>query len=165
MIRIAIVIVALATINCTSSTTTETASADTGSIMSDMKLKTLDGKELKLDQYRGKALLINFWATWCRPCIKEMPSIEKAKDALKDENIEFLLVSNETRGQIKSFVRSHRYDFNYAQLDMPLARLNIQGLPTTFIINPQGEIVFNEVGARDWNSKESIQLIKDAILN
>ena len=162
MIRIVVFIIALATLNCTSSTTSETAT-EAGGMVNDIKLKTLDGDDLALDQYKGKALLINFWATWCRPCIKEMPSIEKASQALKDENIEFLLVSNEPRAQIKSFARSHRYKFNYAQLDMPLAQLNIQGLPTTYIINTQGELVFTEMGARDWNSEESIQLIKDAI--
>lgn len=163
MIRV-VVITALAIISCTSSSTTETASTEATGVIDKMKLKTLDGAELKLDQYKGKTLFINFWATWCRPCIKEMPSIEKVKETLKDENIQFLLVSNETRGQIKSFVRSHRYKFDYAQLDMPLAELNIQGLPTTMIVNPEREIVFTEMGARDWSNEESIQLIRDATL-
>ncbi|MBL6449249.1 TlpA family protein disulfide reductase [Fulvivirga sp. 29W222] len=163
MIRVVVVILVLASISCTSNTKSETSSNETTDIVDGIKLKTLNDEELKLEKFKGKALLINFWATWCRPCIQEMPSIEKASETLKEENIEFLLVSNESASQIKSFMHAHKYTFNYAQLDIPLAQLNIQGLPTTFIINPKGELTFSEMGARDWNSEESIQLIKNAI--
>lgn len=168
MAKVVVFILALYLGGCTSSTTsettsTETTSTETKSLLKDIKLKTLEGNDVDIEQYKGKNLFINFWATWCRPCIKEMPSIEKVQSQLKAENIEFLLASNETRSQIKSFTQSHGYKFNYVQLDMPLAQIDIQGLPTTIIVNPEGEIVFTEMGARDWSSEESIQLIKKAI--
>lgn len=150
-------------IGCTGSTTTETTESEPVTGHEELKLKTLDGDDIDLKEYNGKTVFVNFWATWCRPCITEMPSIEKAQERLKDKNIVFIMASNETRGQIKNFKRSHKYDFNYVQLDMPLEQLNIQGLPTTLIINPEGEIVFSEMGARDWNSEESIQLVSQYI--
>lgn len=161
MIRVIIFISGLIIMGCNGSTTSETIGSDTINIIEELKLKTIDGETLALDQYKGKTIFINFWATWCRPCITEMPSIEKAQQKLKGENLVVLMVSNEPRGQIKSFIDTHNYHFKYAQLDMPLEQLNIQGLPTTFIINPQGQLVFSEMGARDWSNEENIMLIRE----
>lgn len=161
MIRTIVLITGLLIMSCNGSTTSETAASETAYILDELKLKTIEGETLALDQYKGKTIFINFWATWCRPCITEMPSIEKAQQKFKGENLVILMVSNEPRSQIKSFIDTHNYQFKYAQLDMPLEQLNIQGLPTTFIINPQGQLVFSEMGARDWNNEENIMLIRE----
>lgn len=160
MIRSVFFVFVIIIFGCTGSTKTETSHSATENPIEDIKLKTIDGDDIDLEQYKGKTIFMNFWATWCRPCIMEMPSIEKASQKLKDEKIVFLMVSNETKGQIKDFADSHTWQFNYARLDMPLEQLNIQGLPTTYIINAEGQLVFSEMGARDWSSDENIQLIQ-----
>ncbi len=72
----------------------------TGPELSNVILSDLNGIAINLEQYKGKTMFINFWATWCKPCLKEMPSIEKAQELLKNKNIEFLFASNETADQI-----------------------------------------------------------------
>ena len=156
-----LIIFLLSSVACTSSSTTETvADAEATSIMEEIKLKDLDNHKIDLTDYKGKRVFINFWATWCRPCIAEMPSIEKAQTSLKEEPIAFLLVSNEPQAQIKKFTSSRQFDFNYARLDMPLSQLNIKGLPTTMIIDEDGQVVYNEMGARDWHDEESLKIIR-----
>jgi len=123
-----------------------------------IQFKDLSGKTVDLDIYKGKTVFINFWASWCMPCLEEMPSIEKARILLKDKNIEFLFASDETTQQIEEFKTDHEYKFNYVTVEN-MGALNITGLPTTFIFNPKGKLVFSEMGYRKWDSKENIDLL------
>lgn len=127
-------------------------------ILKRIKLRDMSGNPIDLSHYRGKTIFINFWATWCGPCIKEMPSIERAKNILKDKEIEFMVASNESVGQIQTFLKSQKLDLNYVQLEN-LEELNIQALPTTIIISPKGEVVFSETGYKEWDDPEYIELI------
>ena len=125
-------------------------------------LKDLNGQAINLDKYKGKTLFINFWATWCKPCLEEMPSIQKAQEILKNEEIVFLFASDETTEQIEKFKNKHDYNFNYARTEN-LTELNIMALPTTFIFNPNGKLVFNEMGYRQWDDQTNIDLILNII--
>lgn len=122
----------------------------------------LNGNFVNLEKYRGKTLFINFWATWCKPCLQEMPFIETAIKILEKENIEFLFVSDEDAEQIIAFKKGNRYDFNYVRIDNTAA-LNILALPTIFIFNSEGRLVFNESGSRQWDYKNNIDLIRGII--
>jgi len=123
-----------------------------------VKLKDLSDKEINLDQFKGKTVFINFWATWCKPCLQEMPSIEKAQAELKNKNVVFLLASNEEVSQIESFIKKHNYTFQYVHLEN-MEDLGIQALPTTYIFNPEGKLKFLEAGSRNWNDSASLELI------
>lgn len=127
-----------------------------------VKLKDLNDKEIDSDQFRGKTVFINFWATWCKPCLQEMPSIESAQAKLKDENVVFLLASNEEVDQIESFIKKHDYTFQYVLLEN-MEELNIQALPTTYIFNSEGELKFSETGSRKWDDSNSLNLITTII--
>ena len=127
-----------------------------------IKLTDLDNKQIDLNQHKGKTIFINFWATWCKPCLEEMPSIERAQEILKDKNIEFLFASDETTHQIEEFKTDHEYKFNYVIVEN-MGTLNIAGLPTTFIFNPTGKLVFSEMSYRRWDSKENIDLLLEII--
>ncbi len=126
-----------------------------------IKLTELNGNSFDLHQYKGKTVFINFWATWCKPCIQELPFIEKAMNQLNDEEIVFLFASNEAAEEIEQFKKNHSYKFNYVQLHN-LEELNIMTLPTTYIFNSDGELVFSEMGYRKWDSKSNIDLILNA---
>lgn len=132
------------------------------SIQEKIKIKELDGKVIDLNGYKGKTIFINFWATWCGPCIKEMPSIERAKNALKDSKIEFLVASNEAVEQIQSFTTKRNLNLHYVQLQN-LEELAIPALPTTYIISPSGELVFSETGYREWDEAANIELLTKII--
>lgn len=128
--------------------------------MAEIELLDLKMQPVNLENHKGKTIFINFWATWCKPCVEEMASIEKAKALMNANEIVFLLASSEGIEEIKEFSRNHNYTFNYVHLENGEA-LNIQALPTTFIINPKGKIVFSEMGSRNWNETANINLIKN----
>ncbi len=123
-----------------------------------LHLTDLHDQPINLEEYKGKTVFINFWATWCKPCREEMPSIQEAMKILKNEKIEFLFASDETTEQIEKFKAAHDYSFNYVKVEN-LSDINIMGLPTTFIFNPNGELIFSEIGYRKWDDKANIDLI------
>ena len=123
-----------------------------------IKLTGLDSKPINLNQYRGQTIFINFWATWCKPCLQEMPSIKKAMEILKNENIVYLFASDEAVEQIEKFKNNHPYPFQYVKAEN-MEVLNIMALPTTYIYSPQGKLVFSEMGYRKWDDKSNIDLI------
>ena len=123
-----------------------------------LALKDLNDHVINLKEYKGKIIFINFWATWCKPCLEEMPSIQKAQEILKDKSIIFLFASDELAEQIENFKSEHDYNFNYVRTEN-LAELNILALPTTFIFDINGKLVFNEMGYRKWDDKTNIDLI------
>ena len=125
-------------------------------------LTDLTDQPIDLEKYKGKTVFINFWATWCKPCREEMPSIKEAMNILKDEKVEFFFASDESKEQIEDFKKAHDYNFNYVRAEN-LANFRIMGLPTTFIFNPGGELVFSEMGYRKWDEKANIDLILNKV--
>lgn len=128
-----------------------------------IKLKTLEGDKIDLEAYEGKTIFLNFWATWCAPCIKEMPSIASAQEKLKDSPVVFLLASNEDPKKIEAFSKRKDLNLNYVLLDMSFEELSIYSLPTTFIIDKKGKVIFKEAGIREWDSSDNISFIKNKI--
>ncbi|MBM3414946.1 MAG: TlpA family protein disulfide reductase [Bacteroidetes bacterium] len=127
-----------------------------------IKLNKLSGEQFDLSGYKGKTVFVNFWATWCRPCIEEMPSIQRAMEIIKHENIEFLFATDETAGQIEKFKQRYNFPFHFVQTNNYQA-YGIMVLPTTFIFNKEGKLVFSEMGYRKWDSKSNIDLLKSII--
>jgi thiol-disulfide isomerase/thioredoxin len=132
--------------------------------ISKVKLKELTGQSIDLAQFEGKAVFINFWATWCKPCIVEMPTIAAAQEKLKNEKVVFLFASNEEPDRIEKFAKKHSYDFHYVRLEN-MEALKIQALPTTFIFDPEGKIKFSENGFRAWDEAVNIELITKIVTN
>jgi thiol-disulfide isomerase/thioredoxin len=130
--------------------------------MDHIKLTDLSGNSINLDSYKGKTVFINVWATWCKPCLQEMPTLAIAKDRLKEEPIVFLFASNESLDQIAKFKNKQTFDFQYVHLTN-MEELSIQALPTTFIFDAQGELKFSEVGFRQWNDSVSMNLLNEII--
>ena len=123
-----------------------------------VKLTDLKSNSISLNHYAGKTIFLNFWATWCKPCITEMPTIEKAQNILKKEGVVFLMASNEAKEEIDAFGKAHNFNFNYCQI-LNSEELGIEGLPTTFIFNQEGKLVFSELGYRKWDEKSNIDMI------
>ena len=137
-----------------------TAQVKEGENAPNFTLKNLDGKEISLNQFRGKHVLINFWATWCGPCKIEMPSLEALYERFKDRNFVLLAISNDMFGAniVKPFVKAHNINFPVL-LDQRLKVSNAFGvvsLPTTFMIDPQGKIIGALFGAEDWATPNNI---------
>jgi thiol-disulfide isomerase/thioredoxin len=128
----------------------------------EIELTTLSGEPIDLSVYKGKAIFINFWATWCKPCVQEMPSLQRLSETLGNESIVFLFASEESAEEIETFRLAKNFSMNFLRTGS-LTDLNITGLPTTFILNKEGRLIFSEMGAREWDSESSINLVKEII--
>lgn len=129
------------------------------------KLKDTNGNKINLSQSKGKVVFINMWATWCPPCVGEMPEIQNLYDNFKNnENIDFYLVSNESLSKINKFIESKNYDLPvfHSEENTPSA-FRSRSIPTTFLINKSGEIVIKETGATNWGGKKMIKIVKELI--
>lgn len=121
----------------------------------------LNGMPVDISMFVGKKVLINFWATWCAPCKKEMPDLLEAQKILKKENYIFLLISDESQAQILDFKKKTNYDFTFLKSTKPTTTLGIYALPTTFVYNEKGEKVDKIIGAVQWSSEKMIGKLKN----
>ena len=127
----------------------------------DWTVKSLDGQDFKMADAKGKVVFLNFWATWCPPCVAEMPSIQKLHEKLKDEGVVFLCISNEETSKVSRFVREKGFAFPiYTMQGSPPAVFKSRGIPATFILSPGGKIAFKHVGGAKWDDEKSIDFIK-----
>ena len=112
---------------------------------------------------KGKVVLINFWATWCPPCIAEMPSMQKLYNDYEDK-IVFLFVTNDSYSGINPFLTKHNYTFKvYRPVNEYPEFFNISTIPRTFLIDKKGHVIIDESGAANWNSN-SIRETIDRLL-
>ena len=127
-----------------------------------LHLFDLNGDPVATAELKGKRIFLNFWATWCKPCLAEMPSIDRAALALADKNVIFIAASDEKPEKVETFKEKNNYKFEIVSTKADLSTLGIYALPATFIFDESGKLVHKETGAREWDSPESIQLITES---
>ncbi len=131
----------------------------------DWNLKTLDGEAVSLESFRGKTVLLNHWATWCGPCVAEMPSLAALHESIDRDDVAIVLVSTEDAHTIRSFLERKGLSLPaYVAEDVP-AVFETPGIPATFILDPAGAIVYSHVGAANWDSddcREFLNAIADS---
>jgi thiol-disulfide isomerase/thioredoxin len=122
----------------------------------DFPLLTLDGKTANVSDFKGKVIFINLWATWCPPCIAEMPNIHKLYQKVSAENIAFVMVSmDEDIEKAKKFIKRKEYTFPVYTLKSGLPEtFETNIIPTTFVINPSGKIVMRKEGMAKYDTEE-----------
>ncbi len=131
-----------------------------------LTLPDLQGKPHQLAEYRGQVVLINFWATWCPPCVHEMPSMQHLKSRLAGKPFTMLGVNiGETRETINSFLGKVEVDFTILmdQDGEALAAWRVHVFPTSFIVDAKGKIRYAVVGGIDWDAVEVVEKIKDLL--
>lgn len=137
--------------------------AEERKIISNYNWMLKDDSQTTLDfnSIKGKVIVINFWATWCPPCVAEMPSLERLYQNYKDhDEIMFLFVSNEDAKVINSFMSKKDYTFRvYQSLTNYPKELDVTTIPRTFIISKKGEIVMDKSGPADWSSDSVVNTI------
>lgn len=136
-----------------------------GTLAPDFSLPDLNGKMVRLSDYKGKAILLNIWATWCPPCVQEMPSMEKLHQELKNENFAIVAVSIDSSGPqvVSPFMKNHNLSF-LTLLDTKGIVKNLYhttGVPESLIIDKSGNIVEKIIGPRDWATPEAIKYFRD----
>ena len=120
----------------------------------DFELSDIDGKIHHLSDYRGKVLIVNFWATWCPPCREEMPSMERAWQKIKDEGMMMLAINvGEDEDTIFQFTASYPETFPLLldQDSEVVGPWGVRGLPTTYVVDPKGRVVYRAIGGREWD--------------
>ena len=131
-----------------------------------LALRDLTGKLHRLEQYRGKVVLINFWATWCAPCREEMPSINKLRASLTGQPFTVLAVNlAEPETRIRRFMEQVPLDFSVLlDRDTSAAKAwKARVLPASFVVGPDGAIRYSVLGELDW-SDEKIRRIMLALM-
>lgn len=125
-----------------------------------LKLTDLDGKEVSPAMFKHQKVLVNFFATWCGPCIRELPSLERVETYFSKEDFQLILISDEPVERLKDFKQSTGLMFTILHSEKKLHDLKIETIPTTYLLNSKGEIVFKKTGEEDWGSEAMIGKLK-----
>lgn len=130
----------------------------------DFSLKDINGKQVNLKDYQGKVIMLNFWATWCPPCRKEMPSMEVLYNKLKGRNFEMLAVNvQEDANTVKDFIIKNKYTFPVLVDPKAEAAVKYQArsIPTTYIIDTKGKLAGGFIGAKEWDTDNVIRILTE----
>jgi thiol-disulfide isomerase/thioredoxin len=136
----------------------------------ELKFKDLDGRMHDLAELRGKVVLINFWATWCPPCRREMPSMERLTQTLKGKPFVALAVDvGEDADTIETFISQLDTTLSFPILldtrGHSMKAWKVAGLPTTFLVDKQGRIVASAIGGREFDHPEIVKTIRELLEN
>jgi thiol-disulfide isomerase/thioredoxin len=121
-----------------------------------------EGLLIQGDELKGKTVFINLWATWCPPCVAEMPDINRLYNEVASDDIVFLMISlDEDFEKAKTFVQKKSYDFKIHQFaSTPPSSLYSKIIPTSFVLSPDGNIVVRKEGMAKYNSKSFREFLK-----
>ena len=125
-------------------------------------LDSIDGVSISLDDYKGKFVLLNFWATWCAPCRKEMPALDRLHNKLNNGNFEVVGIHvGPSLSGVQRFLEQVPVEFTILiDQNMELSNWGVLGLPTTFLVNPEGQLVYRAVGEREWDSAKIVRFLR-----
>jgi len=129
----------------------------------DFSLTVLSGGSARLSDYKGKVVILNFWATWCPPCVAEMPSMENLYKQYKDKGVEILAVDlRENVNTVRQFINNNGYTFPVLlDRDGRVGGLyGVEAIPTTYIIDREGKIAGRIVGSIYWDTPQVIAAIE-----
>ena len=122
-------------------------------------LGTINSETINFNQSEGKVIVVNFWATWCPPCIAEMPELQELYDTYNDK-VDLYFITNDPPEKVKLFLKSNGYDLPvYFQIEKAPKILESSSLPTTYLLSKNGDVVIKKIGAASWNSDKVHQTI------
>jgi thiol-disulfide isomerase/thioredoxin len=131
-----------------------------------LKLNSLEDNMVNIKDFKGKVVIVNFWATWCPPCRAELPSLSRMYEKYKSKNIVVLAVNiGEDAGTAFSYLNNLEPSPSFPVLldtdTKTMRRWGVVGIPTTFIINKKGQIVYKAIGGRDFDDKNLVNKITE----
>ena len=129
----------------------------------DWQLVDTMGNSLNFEEVKGKVVLVNFWATWCPPCVAEMPSLQSLYNDYNDKVV-FMFVAQDKAEKVSAFMKKKGYDLPvyYSRTEAP-SLLTAKSIPTTYILNKESRIVVAKIGVADWNS-DKIRKVLDGLV-
>ena len=136
------------------------AGSDLGPADFSWKVDDLDGKPVEFASFQGKTVFLNVWATWCGPCVKEMPSIASLAADPKLKGVTFVCVSvDDSPDTVKRFLKGKGWPMTILHASGVPKVFETDGIPATFIIAPDGKIVASVVGSAEWNDPEVVKFL------
>lgn len=111
-----------------------------------IEVSTMSGEKLFLNQLEGKVLILNFWATWCPPCVQEMPMFDNLYRSMKNQDVEFVLASDDELPKIQSFIQKHQLSIPLYQFTKRMQEHGVYTIPATFIFDKKGKLVEKKLG-------------------
>jgi len=127
------------------------------------QLQDQTGEKVNFNAFKGKVVLVNFWATWCPSCRAEKPSLANLYSQYKDKVV-FLFISNETNAVVTKYYESQGYDLpTYKSLSQPPSEIRSNAIPATYILDKNGAIVVSKIGAADWDTAKVTSLLDDLL--
>jgi thiol-disulfide isomerase/thioredoxin len=142
--------------------TTDSNTASANTLLPSFSIQDINGNVVNLQTLKGKKLFVNLWASWCGPCKREIPSIEKLSKSIDNSKVQFLLISMDDRFEFaKKYFSSKGYKLPiYYPTENPPALFNVQGIPATFIFNENGELIKRIDGSENYDTKEYKALLQ-----
>jgi len=139
-------------------------SIDRGDLAPDWTLNDLSGREHHLSDYKGRVVVLDFWATWCRPCTKVSPHMQMLHEKYADAGVAVLAVHYDSRGEPDLYVDRHGYTYTVLDDGIAMARsYGVWRIPTIMIIGPDSRVAHRQTGFRDGDEKQLMGVI-DALL-
>lgn len=127
------------------------------------KLKRIDGGSKNFSESKNRIAIVNLWATWCPPCIAELPAMQRLYDSYSEE-VDFYFVTAEDEDTVKRFLLKKGYDIPiFLEIEKPPVQMQVSTIPTTFLIDKEGNIIIQKTGAAKWDSEE-VRSILDNLL-
>jgi len=130
-------------------------------------LPSTNGKLVSLSDYKGKWVFVNFWATWCGPCVMEMPMLSKLHSVMKGKKFEMIAINMEDiePDQVKKFAQDNKIPFTVLlDKDSKTGKTySVSSLPTTYVVTPAGDVYTRAEGVREWDSDEVVKYFKDLV--
>ena len=133
----------------------------TGSWDYAMEVEDLDGAPVSFSQSVGRVLVLNFWATWCAPCVAEMPSLERLRDETADLDVQFAFITREDPPVVRQFIEKRGIDLPvYVLSGEPPECFKGRAIPATFVLDKDGMIAMRHFGAAAWDSDSVVAFVR-----
>jgi len=132
------------------------------STASNVSLPDSNGQPFDMKEFEGKYVLVNFWAHWCGPCVKEFPAMQSLYDALKDDGFEILAIhAGPPQGRVRPFLKKHNITFKTVlDANMSVSGWEVRALPMSYLVSPEGKLIYKALGPREWEIDKMKALIK-----
>lgn len=132
-------------------------------IAAPIDLPDSNGQPFSLSDYEGKYVLVNFWAHWCGPCVKEFPAMQTLYDALKDDGFEIVAVhAGPPQGRVRPFLEKYNITFKTVlDANMSVGGWVVRALPMSYLVSPDGKLIYESLGPREWEIDKMQALITE----
>lgn len=132
----------------------------------EFRLQATDGRSVSLSNFRGKVVMVHFWATWCPPCVEELPTIDKLNRTIADKDFQLLAVSvDDETSEVAAFLKKHGLNLPVL-LDPGRKTAGLYGtykFPETYIVDRRGVVRMKVIGPRDWSNPANVKLVQDML--